>query len=463
MQERAIREREMNTSWFFCSVRMPLAWFASFGTLFAMLVSQAGEVRAQGVLALRGATIETASKAGTIQGGTILIRDGKIEAVGADVEVPLAARVIDMTGKTIIPGIVDPYYVVDVGGGGSDSEVREVVFGGRTFRLPTSPAATPTSFTRVIDSFDARDERWQVAMRSGITTAHLVTRGFGESVIAKITPDNTDEVLTGMDGQLFIALTNQTSSLDVLRKGLEEEKKGGTNEGSSSAARLAALRARMAQRGSGGPPTGTPRSSNSASGSTTASDEKKPMTPQEKLWGSVKEGKNWMFVNVNNASSILYLTNVAGESEKTRVALVADGDDLYRTYEQLDEKKYTVVMPPRISLVPNSRDRVNVAKMLADEKFQLAFSLSLNQGEYRQSQDSPLFAVAMLVRAGLDRDRAIEALTLVPAKLMGIEKEVGSIEEGKRADLVVLDDEPFSATARVLHVMVEGETVYEVE
>lgn len=436
--------------------------FAFMGMTVVCLLFQPHDVQAQGVVALRGATIETASKAGTIEGGTILIRDGKIEAVGKDVKVPLAARVIDMTGKTVMPGIIDPYFVIDVADGGSGSSFREVVSGGRTFRIPISPAATPASFTRIIDSFDPRDQRWQDAMRSGITTAHLVSRGFGESVIAKITPDSTDTILAEMDGRLFIALTNQTSSLEVLRKGLEEEKKASSGGSPLSADRLAALRARMAQRGNGGAPTGSPSPSSPKSTAGPASTEK-PLTAQDKLWGAVKDGKNWMFVNVNNASTILYLSKVAGESEKARVALVADGDDLFRTYEQLDAKKYTVVMPPRISLVPNSRDRVNVAKMLDDKKFQLAFSLSLNQSEYRQSQESPLFAVSMLVRSGLDRDRAIAALTIVPAELLGIEKEVGSIEKGKRADLLVLDDEPFSATARVMHVMVEGETVYEGE
>lgn len=428
-----------------------------FGAL-AISATFAPSLHAQGVLALRGATIETASKEGKIEGGTILIRDGKIEAVGADVEIPLAARVIDLKGKSIIPGIVDPYYVVSVGAGESGEEFREVSFGGRTFRIPVSPAAAPTSFVRIADGFDPRDVRWWTATRSGITTANLVARGFGESVIAKIVPENNEEIVTDSAGQLFFALTNQTSSLDVLRKGLEEEKRGSSDRGPSTADRLAALRARMGQRGPGGPPSGAPAPPSSSS---RPSQPEKPKSAQEKLWDAVKQGQQPIFVNVNNAASILYLTKVAEETAKAKVALVADGDDLFRTLEQLDAKKYTVIMPPRISLVPNSRDRVNVAKMLQDEGFEIAFSLTLNQNEYRQSQESPLFAVSMLVRSGLDRERAVKALTIVPAKLMGVDKEVGSLEKGKRADLVILDSDPFSATARVMQVLVDGETVYE--
>lgn len=60
------------------------------------------------LVAITNATIMTVSK-GTIPRGTIVIRDGKIAAVGANVAVPAGARVIDGTGKTVMPGIVDAH------------------------------------------------------------------------------------------------------------------------------------------------------------------------------------------------------------------------------------------------------------------------------------------------------------------------------------------------------------------
>jgi hypothetical protein len=438
---------------------MRIATKISFQTLGVLLLVGTSNAVGQGVLALRGAAIETASADGTIEKGTILIRDGRIEEVGKDIEIPLSARVIDMSGKTIMPGIVDPYFVVNVNAGAVEAEERVVVFGGRTFRIPSSPAAAPTSFVRIIDGFDPRNQKWNPATRSGITSAQLVARGFGESVIAKIEPEDTDALLTNAETNLFIALTNQTSSLEVLRKGLEEEKRASSGQGPPSAEMIAAIRARRSKRG--GPPSGGTPEARPTSAPTAASAPAKPKSPQDLLWDGVKSGKRTLFVNVNNASSILYLSKVAGDSEKVKVALIAGGDDLLLTFEQLDAKKYTLIMPPRIDLIPNSRDRVNVARMLEEAKYEIAFSLSLNQNEYLQSQDSPLFSVSMLVRSGLSKDKAMKALTIVPAKLLGIDKEVGSIEKGKRADFVVLDDEPFSATAQVTQVIVDGEVVYE--
>ncbi len=179
------------------------------------------------------------------------------------------------------------------------------------------------------------------------------------------------------------------------------------------------------------------------------------------MWSDVRDGKKPLFVNVNNAAAILYLANEAKKADKSKIALVANGDDLYQTLKSLDNQHVSIVMPPRIDIIPNSRDRVNVARMLSEAKFPLAFSLSLNQNDFRQSQDTPLFAVAMLVRSGLDRQTAIRALTRTPATLLGIAEQVGTLEKGKQGNFVVFDGDPFSGTASIEQVYVEGSLVYE--
>lgn len=412
---------------------------------------------AQGVVALRGATIETASDKGTIENGTILIRDGRIVEVGTEVDIPVTARVVDVHGKTVLPGFVDPYYVVSIVGQSSQASFREVVFRGRVFRVPNSNSAAPTSFTRITDGFDPKSEDWWDATRSGITTAHLVASGVGESAIATVLPEEPTRAVTDREGGLFLALTNQSASLNVLRKGLTDPKdgKGGENGGdrAAMAARMARMRQMAAARG--GAPSRGP------SGSSQGDGNGAPQSLEDKLWSAVREGKQPLFVNVNNAASILYLLQTLDDSEKAKLALVAGGDDLIRTIDALNAKRVTVVMPPRIDLIPNSQNRVNVARLLQDQKVRVAFSLSLNQSDYRNTQDSPLFPVAMLVRSGLDRQTAIRALTRVPAELMGLEKEVGSIAPGLRANLVVFDEDPFAATASIEQVLVDGRPIYE--
>jgi imidazolonepropionase-like amidohydrolase len=77
--------------------------------------------------------------------------------------------------------------------------------------------------------------------------------------------------------------------------------------------------------------------------------------------------------------------------------------------------------------------------------------------------DSRLFmrSAALAVRAGLAREKALEALTLSPARMIDLGERVGSLEAGKDADFVVLDGEPFSVYTHVQETWVEGVKVFD--
>ena len=72
-----------------------------------------------------------------------------------------------------------------------------------------------------------------------------------------------------------------------------------------------------------------------------------------------------------------------------------------------------------------------MAKLVEAAKLPYAFSLTVSGSGFRESQDTPLFSVAMLVKTGLTRQAALKALTLTPATMLGINNQVGSLEAGK--------------------------------
>src|SRR5690606_31565061 len=78
----------------------------------------------EGTFALTGATIETVTR-GTIQNGTVIISDGKITAVGANVAVPQGATVIDCKGKFIYPGMIDGGSILGLSEVGSDPRTQD--------------------------------------------------------------------------------------------------------------------------------------------------------------------------------------------------------------------------------------------------------------------------------------------------------------------------------------------------
>jgi len=422
---------------------------------------------AQRTLAIRGATLETVGKGGTIEDGVILIRDGKIEAIGKDVKIPLAAQVIEAKGKTIMPGIVDPYYVIAVGRDSQTTENRTIVIRGQTITLPGAPVTSSLAFTKISDGIDIESIDWSAARRNGITTMQLVASGYAQSAIAQTTAKGAQ--IVNPDGKLLVTVTNSTQSLDSLRSGLGSP---GANPGATGSNRGGPIGP-----GSGRPPGGIrpgpqppgPQPPNPPPGpavdapspNTSAPASPSVVSPTQKLWNEVKEGKSSLFVNLNNAATILHCITATKENKQAKLVLIASGSDLFEAIGDLDPKTHSAILPPRIDFIPNTRDRFNAPKFLNDKEMAFAFSLSLGQNEFRAQMDTPLFGVSSLVRSGLNRQKALEALTITPAKWVGIESEVGSLEVGKKANFLVLDGDPFGSTTSIQRVFVEGKQIYE--
>ena len=103
-------------------------------------------------LALRGATIHTGAGQ-TIRNGTIVVQDGKIVAIGSGVAIPPGAQIVDVTGKEIIPGLIDNHSHIG---------------------FPIQDAnESPQSFVpqiRAFDMLDPNDPRFKQALSGGVTT-----------------------------------------------------------------------------------------------------------------------------------------------------------------------------------------------------------------------------------------------------------------------------------------------------
>lgn len=403
-------------------------------------------IPADEVVAYRGATIETVAAAGVIADGTIVIRNGLIDAVGpaAEVKIPVNARVIDAKGRTVMPALIDAYHPINLGGAAAQTETRTIVIGGRTFTIPSAAASTAAPFLRIADDLDP------LSLKNGLTTqsrygvghVNVVTRGYGQAVQARVTPENAETCVVEKDGVLFLALTNDSTSLDVLRNGLRGRPSSSTRSSGGPTG------------GRGGPtqPTSPP-----AASTTPAAPASSSLTA---LWEAVKEGKTPILLNVNNAATILYLLQIQKDYDKLRVVMVADGRDVYQALDQLKGRDVSILLRAGLDLAPHSRDRINVPRLLAANGIRFGFSTSLDS-TLAAMPDTPLFPVAMLVSTGLPRDKALQALTLAPATMLGLDKSLGSIENGKRANLIFLDGDPLSASSQIRQVLVEGKSVYE--
>lgn len=417
-----------------------------FFILLLSLVSSP-EITADDVVAYQGATIETVGKAGAIADGIVVVRDGKIEAVGADVSIPTDARIVDTTGQTIMPALVDVYHPVTVAGATSATASRTIVVGGRTFTIAGRPSTTAAPFMKLSDNVDplSLKSNFKTQARYGVGLMNVVTRGFGQAITARADADNAEESVVNKDGVLFLAVTNTTSSLDALRKGL----KGGSST-SSSRSGVTASRSRVSRSGS----------TISASVSRTPSTTTSSSTDLQKAWIAVKEGKAPILINVSNAAAIMYVLEILKEFDKAKVILVASGANVYRTIDQIKGRNVSILLRAGIDIAPRSSNRINVAGMLEAADIKFGFSSSLDSS-LSVMPDTPFIPVTMLVKTGLSRKAALEALTLSPARMLGVDKTLGSVEVGKQANLIFLDGDPLAAASKVQRVVVEGKSVYE--
>lgn len=414
-----------------------------FALLF--LVAVPGLAPAQPTLIIRNATVETLGPAGRLEQATVIIRDGKIAAVGKDVPVPDFAEVIDAQGGTVMPGIVDPYFQVAITAATADSGERTAVIRGRPFPFGGFGGRTAGGFTRIADNFYPYDPGLKPLPRVGICRANLVSSGVGQSAIIRCTPEQPEAMLVQPDGPIYAAVTNASESLDQLRSRLARQGRPGGSGGAGASAGTA-------------PP---------------------PSTAQDP-WKDVVDGKTPLLVEAANAAAVVHVLKLLQPYPNIKLVLFLAGDAVPENLALLKERKVSVVLRPRFEFLPASRDRFNPARMLHENGVEVLFSLTARpprpptatlptpqqQPEEEQQsvpgveRDCPLFPVALQVKTGLPRETALAALTKKPAALLGWEKTHGSIESGKTADLLLFTGDPLDPASRLRLVLIDGRIVH---
>jgi hypothetical protein len=404
--------------------------------------------------------IETAGKAGRIEIGTLVLRGGKIEAVGANVKLPDDALVIDARGKTIMPGIVDPFHEVRITGSTIEPPAQTGVPGRRGGAFQARPNFVAGPFTRVADNFYPYDPGYRALLRSGLTSLNLVTNSYGQSAVVRDTPDVPDRMMINPDGIVFTPVTNDSASLDVVRSALDAADRA--RKGQAVALQTTPPTAGDATpnippggRRGGGNRFGGGRPGGFAPGGGGMN------AASLKAWQAVLEGKTPLFANVANAAAVVHLLKLLEPYKDVKLVLAFNGPGLYETIDLLAGRRVRVVLHPDVSTASNTRDRVVLARLLSDAGIDFAFSRRATPGDQPTAQEFGLFAVAYAVHCGLPRQTALEALTARPAAFVGLDKTHGTIEAGKTADLLIFSGDPLDSTSLLSQVLIEGRKVYE--
>ncbi len=361
-----------------------------------------------------------------IDGGLIRVQDGKIAAIAPGSSAGSGDTALSVTAIT--PGMIDLSAHIDMG-----------------WRSVEQSSETPANL-RVVDSLDPFDESWMRQARRGVTT-----------VLAS-PPD--DAVIGG----LGIAL--KTAGDDSLAKRTVKAD--------------AVLRAAMGSQPSGRnhPPFGRPSDFYSRRPTTRMGVEwvirdrfyeaqfsrKDPSRafPGSQQLLEVLDGARPIAIQAWTTQDIRTAVFWKEEMEKEGFGhpkLIIDAAaEAWKEPQFLVRSGASVVLPP-FPLQGRTGDGSfmawDTAKLLNDMGVMLA--LSSHNGFSVETQLARQVGFAM--RGGLPFDAALKAVTINPARMIGIEARVGSIEVGKDADLVLWNGTPFEATSRVVGVLIDGRLI----
>jgi imidazolonepropionase-like amidohydrolase len=404
--------------------------------LFTTLVSLA-PLGAQPIV-IQNATIMTVSK-GTLK-GSVVVKDGKIAEVGEKVMVPQGATVIDAGGQYLIPGIIDCHSHIAAEGGINEGSV------------------SVSSMVDIRDVINPEDIAIYRALAGGVTTANIL-HGSANSIGGCTLPL---KMRWGRDAQGMI-FEGATPGIKFALG--ENPKRAGNPQGGRGATTTVQARYPATRMGV----EDTIREAfNEAKTYKSLWDDynakvargEHPIPPRKDLklepLKEVLEGKRYVHAHCYRADEILMLIRVADdygfkirtfqhvlEGYKVAKEIAAHGAGA-STFS--DWWSYKV---EAFDAIP-----YNAAIMA---KKGIVVSLNSDDAELMRHLNSE--AGKAMKYGGMSETEALAMVTLNPAKQLGIDNRVGSIEVGKDADLVIYDKFPLSDYAKVQKVLIDG-TVY---
>ncbi len=390
--------------------------------------------RAAGDTLIRNATILTASH-GTLQNADILIRNGKIAAVGPNLQAPANARVIDATGKFVTPGIVDCHSHTMLDGINEGS-------------------LSVTSMARIRDVLNPTAPNIYRELAGGVTTINALHGSAnsigGQNAVLKLRYGHpaADFVFQGAPPGIKFALGENPKRSNGFNIPGAPRRYPATRMGVEETIRDAFIRARNYKRGWDDYRTAQGR------GDKTAIAPRRDIQLEPLV--EVLEGKRYVHSHCYRADEILMLLRIADEF-----------DFKVRTFQHVLEgykvAKEIAAHGAGASVFADSwgykLEAYDAIPYNAAIMTRAGVNVSVNSDSDERARRLNIDAAKTMKYGGLSEEEALRTITLNPASQLGIDKWVGSVDVGKDADLVIWTSHPFSVYARVEQTYIDG-TVY---
>lgn len=392
--------------------------------MFLRLEAQSPKAK-YGTFALTNATVETVTK-GTLFHATVVIRQGKIEALGVNIPIPADAETVDCQGLFVYPGMID---------GGTTLGLSEIASDPRTQDYNEVGDMVPQ--LHALSAINPNSTLIPVTRTSGVTTVLSIPDGSlfsGTAALVNLHGYTPDQMYAGFQ----CVVLNYPA---VVRNGygdnrsLEEIKK----DVESSLKKLDDIWKRAveyhkldsATRGKG-----------------------LDYYPEMQALMPVIRGEMALMVDVNAAKDILAALAWVKDRKIKKVIFsgVAEG---WRVGDELAKANVPVITGPVLSLPAHDFDRYDRSYSNAGLMKKAGVKVAIRTMESENVRNLPYHA-GFAAAYGLGREEALQAVTIIPAEIFGLKEQLGSIEVGKQANLLVCNGDPFETKTQVKYVFISG-------
>lgn len=384
----------------------------------------------RGVYAITNTRIETVSN-GAIERGTIVLRDGRIEAVGASVSAPSDATVIDGTGMTVYPGMID-----------SGTSLGTVEISSFARARDNREIGTLTPHVAALTAVNPNSVLIPVTRVSGVTTALTEPAGGllpGEAALINLHGYTPAQMHVG--GVRVMRMNYPVTGRRGWWDSRTDKKIKEDDEAALDQLNDVFDRARLYHR----------------IDSAYTADNRNPVPdfiPEMRAMLPVVRGEMPLVITANRAKDIEAALAWIAEQDLENVIFsgVAEG---WRVADQIAAAGIPCLVGPVLSIPTRGSDRYDRAYANAGLLHQAGVKVAIRTGEAENVRNLP-FNAGFAAAYGLGREAALRAITLAPAEIFGVADHLGSLEAGKQATLFVSDGDPFETKTTVHHVFIDG-------
>jgi len=392
------------------------------GLALAASVLAVAPALAQQITALTGATVHTV-EGDPIENGIVLIEGRDIAALGAGIEIPDGAEVIDVAGSHIYPGFVHPLSALGL------TEISSVAG-----TVDTTEMGSINAALRVEVAFNHDSALLPVNVAGGILTTHTVPSGGlirGTSAVMNMEgwswEDMTIKAPAGMhiDFPAGAADDDDNDDLSKIESVLDAA-----------------------------------RDWRKAMQAFEAGDAPRPArNAQLEALVPMLEGEIPLFLYAGKEKAINAALDWAEAQEFERVVIVG-GPDLQYVADRLAADDVPVILNGVYTMPTRRWEAYDMAYAAAGELFEAGVKFAIGDGGggfgATNARNLP-FHAGSSAAFGLPKDAALKSVTLWPAEILGIDDQLGSLAVGKRASLIVTSGDPLEVMTKIQRVWIDGE------